>query len=334
MKAHSRETVQLAEQAADWVTRLDDEPTPACHAELVTWLRMSPAHIEEFLLAQATYRAFHEAGSAQDLDMQALLAADAGKVIALREQNPVAPHNGKRFSGWTRMAAVVAFVAIGTGAWLATSWLTGDVYTTSIGEQRTVRLEDGSLLTLNTNSRVKVDFSDTARGARLVRGEALFEVTPDAQRPFGVRTPSAMVQVLGTRFNVYERAGGAQVCVLEGLVQLTAADSATVQTIAAGQQADVTADGKVIFNPQADLTQATAWRERRLVFRGTPLADVVREFNRYTERPIRLQDGTLGQRKISGVFHADDPGTIFKFLRTESAVKVEEKAREIVIRAK
>jgi transmembrane sensor len=229
----------------------------------------------------------------------------------------------------------------------AAAWFLPDndnrTYTTAIGEQRTVRLPDGSLLTLNTRSRARVQFSQDARRIDLLEGDALFDIVRDPVRPFRVAAGSAMIQVLGTQFNVQRRANKTRVTVLDGRVQITTQpreteshrpepvkDSAPL-LLGAGDEASVTGDGEVLKQVQPDVETALAWRERRLVFYGTPLAEVVAEFNRYNERQIRLQSDALAQRRISGVFHADDPGTILKFLVDEPALTIDQRPDAIII---
>jgi len=339
MTSRTKEKAQLAEQAAEWVMRLEDEPTPECHAELVNWLRLSPRHIEEFLLAQATYRAFHELGPQHDVEIEELLTAQAGNIVAIASNagRPVTPAKesaSRRAWRPVAMAASLAVIAIAAGIGFLTQRGGDGIYATAVGEQRTVRLDDGSLLSLNTHSKAQVLFSGNARRVNLLEGDALFDVARDPSRPFQVSAGSAVIEVLGTQFNVQRRNGKTRVSVVDGRVRINASEAAegvTPTVLSAGDEAHVTR-GQVIKQATADLESALAWRQRRLVFRGTPLSEVVEEFNRYNERQIRLEDEALAQRRISGVFHADDPGTILKFLRKESAVTIEDRAGEIVIR--
>src|SRR5262249_31967908 len=113
-----------------------------------------------------------------------------------------------------------------TGAFIAilTGWMLADdaqTYRTGVGEQRRVELADGSVVHLNSKSRVRVIYSDRARDFRLLEGEALFKVGHDAARPFRVRAGDNLIRALGTQFNVLRRPSGTTVQVIEGAVQVS-----------------------------------------------------------------------------------------------------------------
>lgn len=349
MTSHKRETVQLAEQAADWVVRLDDEATDQCRAELVDWLRTSPKHLDEFLLAQASYRAFHELGPQHGFQLGDLGATDIATVVPLVVTNDGLQRSksgsrsvATRWQGWAA-AAVLAGLSVGLGLWVWNTQDPQDVFVTAVGEQRTVRLSDGSLLSLNTHSRAQVSFSKESRSINLLEGEVLFDVVPDPARPFRVMAGVTAIDVLGTQFNVRRWGEETRVSVVDGKVRVRAVPEESSASalereeppvlLAAGDEARVK-QGESVQPLKADLEQTLAWRERRLVFRGTALAEVISEFNRYNRRQLRLEDERLAQRRISGVFHVDDPSTILKFLQKESALQIDENAAEIVIRGR
>ncbi len=90
------------------------------------------------------------------------------------------------------------------------------------GDQRTIRLDDGSIIHLNSQSRVHVRYSSGERLIELEQGQALFDVVRDATRPFRVRAGSADILAVGTQFDVYRRSGGdLTVTVVEGKVAVT-----------------------------------------------------------------------------------------------------------------
>jgi ferric-dicitrate binding protein FerR (iron transport regulator) len=91
-------------------------------------------------------------------------------------------------------------------------------FKTEIGEQRSVLLKDGSRVTLNTASKIEVDMRKDRRLVRLVEGEAFFDVTHDAIRPFKVRAGNAVLSDVGTQFNVDMRPTRTTVTVIEGRV--------------------------------------------------------------------------------------------------------------------
>lgn len=131
------------------------------------------------------------------------------------------PQTSRRRRGLTAsLAAACAAIAV-TFGWL----LLGDehIYATAVGEQRAVSLPDGSVMQLNTKSRVRIEYSDNARNLHLLEGEAMFKVERDANRPFRVHSGASVIQAIGTQFNVVRRPSGTTVSVIEGIVSLTAA---------------------------------------------------------------------------------------------------------------
>ena len=126
--------------------------------------------------------------------------------------------------------AVLAGILIRWGAPIDDGWRT---YQTAVGEQRSVQLEDGSLLTLNTDSRVEVRLAANQRQVRLLSGEALFKVAHNKERPFRVSSGDSVIQAVGTQFNVYRRGNQTTVAVLEGRVAVVSADSPFLRSTAA-----------------------------------------------------------------------------------------------------
>ena len=122
--------------------------------------------------------------------------------------------------------------------------------------------------------------------------------------------------------------------VVEGAVRVVQTQRA-VQPLRlnAGAEADVTPQ-KIIPAPKPDIPKAVAWRTRRLVFHSDRLEDVAREFNRYNRIPITLEDATLADRHISGVFDADDPQPLVNFLAQQPGFAVVQGKEQIVVRGR
>src|SRR5262249_28353313 len=135
---------------------------------------------------------------------------------------------------WLAAAAAVGAVAL--GVWMTR--LSTERFNTPVGELREIQLADGSIVNLNAQSEVVVQFTRSERDIRLARGEAMFKVARDPARPFRVRTTNAIVEAVGTQFNVNARPDGTTtVAVLEGKVKL-AGDNAQA-ALAAGEVAKV-----------------------------------------------------------------------------------------------
>lgn len=201
------------------------------------------------------------------------------------------------------VAGAIALIAgAGTWAWLAQRPM---AYSTAIGEQRTVSLEDGSRIVLDTNTRVTVRFSQSRRDVTLSSGQAMFDVEGDTARPFLVRAGDTEVTALGTRFDVRLSGSGARVILVEGHVAVRQAEQPGADwTLTPGQQVTTSvARPKVVA---ADVPTSTSWTQGRLIFENTPIAVAVAEVNRYSREPIELRDERISSIRVSGAFNAGD----------------------------
>jgi transmembrane sensor len=250
-------------------------------------------------------------------------------------------------------------VAAGTLFWLHYSQAT--TYATATGEQRSIALADGSVIELNSRSKIEVRFTKGERDVNLVAGQALFHVAKDHARPFIVASDGTRVRAVGTQFDVYQKHGGTVVTVVEGTVAVvrTGAEpsqgseglssgsatpdlpahtgfdiggSAMVNAVylSAGEQLTVTPKTER-KTAHPNIASATAWTQRELVFDSASLSDVAEEFNRYNERQLVIQDPALYDFHISGVFSSTDPASLITFLRQRPGVKVIEGGSEIRI---
>ena len=214
------------------------------------------------------------------------------------------------------------------------------------GDQRTIRLDDGSLMHLNSNSRARVRYSRQQRLVELEQGQAMFDVARDPTRPFQVHAGRTAVLAVGTQFDVYRRdAEHVTVTVVEGRVEVvdrSAADSKTNATrstsllrpmrLDAGQQIETGRDRPVLS--QVDVNTTKAWVRREIVFTGKPLAEVADEFNRYLSVPVYIDDAALRATRISGIFSAYDQAAFVTFLREFDGVQVEVGDKAIHVRSR
>jgi transmembrane sensor len=268
---------------------------------------------------------------------------------------------------WRRvrtLAASLAAIGLVLAGILEMDSLRGATYATAIGEQRSLELEDGSTVALNSRSKIRVRYSAGVRNVDLVEGQALFHVAKDAARPFIVRSGATSVRAVGTEFDVYQRHDGTVVTVVEGRVAVLVdhpvdvsdsipapesnpaaggpsvpanlpfpgKESAGVGNIfvSAGEQLTVT-PRQVQRATHPNVAGATAWTERQLVFESASLSEVAEEFNRYNERQLIIQDHSLETFHISGVFSSTDPASLIRFLRGRPGLRVVESASEFRI---
>ena len=342
---------QISEQAAEWLDTLANAG-PQEQAVFADWVSESPRHLKEFLMMSALNGELSGLDAERRVDVARLLAAAQRNVVplntqsahgavamgpdALREtvaeqpESPAAPKTRARLIG-ARLAAGVA--TLGLVAWLAYAFLrpAGD-YTTDIGEQRTVALTDGSVLQINSRSRLETRLTETARDVQLLEGEALFKVAPDPARPFRVHVDGTIIQAIGTQFNVNQRPSGVTVSVVEGRVRIS---GAAPIILSAGQEAHINRKGRVEPRGVVDPGNISAWRQHRLVFRDDTLEDIVAEFNRYNTRSqIQLDGDALLSRRYTAVFDASDPDSLLTFLRQDDGLEVADERGEWVVKVR
>ncbi len=344
MTPSRQDRFKLAEEAALWVVRLEQDALAHSRGEFFEWVRQSPRHMEEFMFARAVSTQLGRMDPDRKIEIDETALASLGDepvsdLVKASRRDPASSSSPlSRRARWRWAAGMAATVAVALLAWTLADFPAREdrTYATRTGDQQSVKLRDGSLMQLNAHSRAEVDFSRTDRLVRLLEGEALFVVAQDRTRPFRVVAGTAVIQAIGTQFNVYRRPEGTRVSVVEGVVQISRPAGAGPEQplrLEAGSEADITVD-RVAKQGTPDIERAVAWRARRLVFHGDRLDAVVREFNRYNRAPIRLDDASIADRQISGVFDADDPQPLIEFLTRQPGFDVERTEREVVIRAR
>ncbi|MEG0858488.1 MAG: FecR domain-containing protein [Pseudomonas sp.] len=214
---------------------------------------------------------------------------------------PPAPARNKRGAG---KALGLLLLAIAAGAvWLDPAYRSQHLVS-QIGQRQALQLADGSEVLLDSDSEMTISWHLRTRQVELKRGQALFQVSPMLYRPFLVDAGGAGVRVVGTRFNVNRHAEDVQVTVAEGKVAVRGDVSDTVALLEPGQQLHVRKGipGQVM---QVSADDVTAWKDSRLVFESTPLAEVIDTLQRYHRRPITLMDPNIARMPVSGVFDSD-----------------------------
>jgi transmembrane sensor len=292
-------------EAAAWAVRLDGaQLSPAEQQELDQWLAVSPGRQGALLRARAVWMSLEGEGSGQ-----ALAGTPApGSSSAEAQDNQGAQRTGSRrlFRGWRAAAAMVAGVAVLLFTYRM-SQLPGDAYQTSIGEVRRIALEDGSAITLNSDSAATVLFEKNRRTVTLQRGEGLFEVAKDKSRPFIVSSGAVAVRAVGTAFAVRALTDEVTVTVTEGVVEVTRPQEVPSR-VSANQRAEIRPHhGVTVLTQNAqEAGRQLSWRDGILSFSGESLAQAVREVNRYSRRQVEVQDPDLASRPVIGIFRAGD----------------------------
>jgi transmembrane sensor len=180
-----------------------------------------------------------------------------------------------------------------------------------------------------------VALDSTARRIKLDQGEAYFEVSKDAARPFVVEIADKRVIAVGTKFSIRRDNNDIRVLVTEGRVRIehrgTAVNQAESQ-ITAGSEARTVQSAVLIDQPTpAQVEQLLSWRAGYIVFRDTALADAVADFNRYSVRRIMIQDPAIAGIRIGGNFRSNDADAFLWLLQTGFPINVERRSDLIIL---
>ena len=260
-----------------------------------------------------------------------------------------------------RRAALAIAASMLLGAGLAAFYFTylggGDDqrlerHFTRVGEQKTLELDDGSAVTLNTGTQLVVDYGEPARTILLERGEAFFEVADDPARPFTVELGARSVTAVGTAFSVRKHPTRYQLAVLEGRVLMhpaTGEAAAAAPLVAAaghGAAPATSAQGLVeqgwvaefdldrnqltTFQPAA-MDQYLGWRNGMLRFDREPLHRVVQELNRYTRKKILIEDAAVMELSVYAAVSVNELDSALSALERLLAIEVTEHYDRIVI---
>lgn len=315
-------TPQIAAEAAAWVARLHGPGrSRAMELQCLKWQALSPAHRHAFERCTETWMEIPNVARSGAVPRTGL-AGTAGQ----------APWDGEEGGGGAgrgagRRAGLLALGVAGLAVAVLVLWQpAGDdrAYVTRVGESQTVVLEDGTRMSLNTSTQVRVHLDAAQRLVHLDGGEAEFEVAKDASRPFVVRAAASEVVAIGTVFAVRLMPPGADaaatlaVTLIEGAVSVRA--SADAAGPAAAQPLLMRPGERVVLArrpgsaeveaPRVDrprLEQVMAWKRNEAVFDQATLAEAVAEMNRYSRTPMVLLGPLAGEQwRVSGRFRTGD----------------------------
>ena len=295
---------------ADW----NDED----QAALDSWLAEDIAHRIAYLRVNATWERTE-------------------RLVALRQPTPevVAPRRALA-PFLMKIAAGLAIAAVlGAGVARIVQQPGDRTFSTGVGGRETIRFADGSRIELNTDTVLRTEMTTEKRVMWLDKGEAFFEVKHDAAHPFIVMVGGRRVTDLGTQFRVWRDSRRTEVAVMQGRVRFEAPDAqAPLQTavLLPGDVATATAGSMLVTKktPQT-LTNELAWRHGVLVFRYTPLADAVAEFNRYNQVKIIVTDPQAAQLKIYGTFRANHVEDFTSLAQMVLGLHIKSNGNDIVI---
>lgn len=275
--------------AAAWVVRLQDPA--AGESDWLTfdaWLDESPAHAPAYDRALALW---HE------LDRHA---------PALRRRLALSPARPR----WPLLAGGALAAALALGWVLHSTGPAGpaiDSIRTAPGERRTATLADGSRIDLDGASALSVSLSATERRVTMAEGEAIFDVTPDASRPFVITVGDRRVRVVGTEFDVRRRGDDLSVTVRRGVVEVSSLDgSGQAVRLTVGDQVEHQIGTAAQRTATVSPDDIFAWRSGRLVYRDRPLSEVITDLNAQFPKSVTLADRKTADMRFSGVLVLDD----------------------------
>jgi transmembrane sensor len=325
----------IEESAATWLARRDRGLTGSEQDEFLQWLAEDPRHGEWIarhlktiagLKLLARWRPHHSFRPNPDL-------------LALRTRSA-----SSRFSRW-----IWPFVFGAAAAIALVFWRPFFSERSSVDEQLIVRkvLEDGSTIDLNHGAAVEVAYSPAFRNIRLVRGEAIFSVAKDPERPFIVDADGVRVRAVGTAFNVNLQSRKVVVLVSEGQVQVTpplfksgrpgSIDRPAMesQIVAAGQRTFVSLDEPAPLKIDAVTPETMArelvWQPRQLEFNDTPLAQVVAEFNSSNRTKMVIDVPALASLPVGASLRSDNVEGFVRLLEASFHIRAERRSDDVIV---
>jgi transmembrane sensor len=166
----------------------------------------------------------------------------------------------------------------------------------------------------------------------------MFDVAPDAARPFLIAVGDRTVRVVGTRFDVRRRAGLLSVAVERGVVEVRPADAMGADAagrafrLHPGQRLDHVEGAASVQVSAADPAQVASWKTGRLIYRDQPLSEVVADLNRQFATPIVLADPALGHARVSGVLVLDNQAAVIRRLALLAPIKALPSGQAVLLR--
>lgn len=319
-------------EAQRWFARL---LAPDCgtaeRARFERWRDADPAHAAAFAQVEGVWRRSEP------------MRQDPAIAAALQDARRPVAGGGPRI-GWPALA-LAAVLLMAVGLLFRHAWLPQEApavrYATQLGEQRTITLEDGSDVVLDTASELLVQYGRGERRLTLQRGRADFQVRRDVDRPFVVHAADGTVTALGTRFQVGLEGGLGVVTLLEGQVRVATHEGAGQGHGIGAQRVTLAPGQRIVIRPGglgerqsvtgADLARARGWTQGNLVVDEWPLRAVLAEMNRYSDTQLRLADPALGEIPISGMFKAGDQQSLALSLEYGWPIRVERAAEGAIV---
>lgn len=333
------DTEAIDAAAAAWVIRRSREAwAESDQKNLDSWLNESMLHRVAYLRLEAVWQ--------QTARLNALSAGiPAGvipppgswKSVHSRNSSIMEARSEERASfakRWIALAASLVVAVLAGAYWVFIHVEGPDQYATLVGGLQTVRLADGSEVTLNTNTHLRAYLRDPERRIELDSGEAYFVVAKDPSRPFVIRVADKKVTAVGTQFSVRRTVSEVRVLVTDGRVELSLSGTPEAPTTLDAGTLARTVNSEILVRrvSKAEAEELLSWRSGFLTFRDTSLADALAEFNRYQFRKLVIEDPSLATIKIGGKFRVNNLDAFLSLLQEGFPITVESTEDRITIK--
>lgn len=339
---------EIEERAADWLARRDSDAWSEIEqAELSAWLASSTAHMVEFLRLEAAWEEANRLkamgsgvppGLIPNLQQWSTspffrhappTASSTPSPGALDGASvPAVKSRARRLLTYSLAASLL--LALCALVWRQVIF-DEKRYATPVGGIASLPMEDGSKITLSSNSEVRIAITPEQRRVELEAGEAFFEVAKDRERPFVVEAGDRRIVAVGTKFSVRRDRDDVRIIVTEGVVRIEREATKDI-FVAAGTLAQARTEATIVQQkPTPQLEEALSWRFGYVVFHETPLAEAVAEFNRYNSRRIIIEDPALASIPVSGNFRATNVDAFVRLLQEGFAIGARDHGDEVVL---
>lgn len=311
-------------EAAAWMALLHSpQRNAAIESGLKRWIAEDPAHTSAWELATDLW---NEAAVVSRRRARRRIRDRSSALSAQRMPRPL---------------FAIALTGLLAAGWALYGYVTRDVLSTALGEQKTVTLEDGSRVELNTDSRLLVKYDPLVRKVVLRSGEAYFNVAHES-RPFVVVAGHRKVIAVGTSFTVRhdpEANEAVTVTLIEGRVAVAPIDATNALPAQAVPQVTVLTAGERLRlrlrTPGSidvpSIEKATGWMRGQLIFDHTPLQEAAAEFNRYSSTRIMLASAATGQIPVAGIFRIGDSKSFARAVADSHDLRLVVRERELIL---
>ncbi len=259
-----------------------------------------------------------------EMEKSPVVAKERGRILSLVPGIWSAPRHKSRRAYWALPALAAAGLAavLLPRAWKEAFPPSASVsefrtVATAAGERKSLTLDDGISVLLGPSTSLDIERAAGGKRRMSLNGEAYFTVRHDPRRRLSVRTASALIEDIGTEFNVRSVAGvpRTEVSVVEGIVALRSARGASAPLeLRAGSSGIVDADAPPRLSPGSERRDALAWTRGELVFRGTRMSEVALELDRWYGLQVSLSDPALGARTLSARFAGESGDTVVRVI--------------------